>query len=277
MSIPRIIHQTAPTKGKLHDLIHDNIRRLKALNDNWDYHLYDDAECRTFIRDCYGSDMLTYFERISPLYGAARADVFRYLLLYEYGGVYLDVKSTATLPLDDVLQPNDEYLLSGWRDGSVKNEYQQWHIIASPKHPFLGAVIEAVLSNIDKYNPLTDGIGKRGVLRVTGPTAYTDAIRRIESANACRVVDIEDLGFRYSIFHRFSHQEIFHNHYSKQIEPIVYRDDYSKLARFAIKRVTQYRGLRRDVKNLIKREILDRSFSALPDRFRQQPDSGRSA
>src|SRR6202034_2805604 len=139
------------------------------------------------------------------------------------------------------------------------------------KHPFLGAVIETVLRNIKNYNPLTDGIGKKGVLRVTGPTAYTAAIHRVEKAEACRIVDIENLGFRYSIFPRFSHQEIFQNHYSKQIDPIVSRDDYSGLERFAIRQVTQYRGLRRDVKNLIKREVLGRSF----DRFRQEPDSGR--
>ena len=35
------------------------------------------------------------------------ADVFRYLAVYREGGVYLDVKSTVTCPLDEVLSPDD--------------------------------------------------------------------------------------------------------------------------------------------------------------------------
>ena len=37
---------------------------------------------------------------------------FRYLLMYEIGGVYLDIKSTANKKLDDVLEENDAFILS---------------------------------------------------------------------------------------------------------------------------------------------------------------------
>ena len=55
-------------------------------------------------------------------------------------------------------------------------EYQQWHIIAAPQHAFLRATISAVMWNIDNYSIEHHGVGKPGVLRTTGPIAYTKAI-----------------------------------------------------------------------------------------------------
>ena len=133
---------------------------------------------------------------------------FRYLAIYKLGGVYLDIKSTATTPLDDVLSPDDEYLLSHWsnREGhpykgwgrhhprhGFDEEYQQWHIVAAAHHPFLEAVIERVKKNIDAYDPLLHGVGKRGVLQVTGPIAYTLAIQSVRQSGRFRLVDIEEL------------------------------------------------------------------------------------
>ena len=106
--------------------------------------------------------------------------MFRYLLLYKVGGVYLDIKSTATRPLDAVLLPQDQFLLSEWNNdndgydvwgkhyelrGFGGREFQQWYIAASPGHPFLRSVIDNVLANIDTYIPGLHGTGKPGVLR----------------------------------------------------------------------------------------------------------------
>ncbi|RYY75949.1 hypothetical protein EON63_18875 [archaeon] len=42
------------------------------------------------------------YDLINPLVGAARADVWRYAVLYTYGGVYLDDDSDMKTPFDDV-------------------------------------------------------------------------------------------------------------------------------------------------------------------------------
>lgn len=34
--------------------------------------------------------------------------------MYKCGGVYLDIKSTNDLPLDDVLLPDEQYILAHW-------------------------------------------------------------------------------------------------------------------------------------------------------------------
>ena len=238
-SVPKLIHQTFPT-GSLPPLIEENALRLRRQNPGWQYRLYDDKDIVSFIAKEYGQRILAYYNKIDTKYGAARADLFRYLLLYKFGGVYLDIKSGAEKALDEVIKPDDVYILSTWNsndEGAFRGwgmhpellekhglgEFQQWHIIAAPGHPFLKAVIERVLSNIDYYIPSIHGTGKGGVVRVTGPVAYTLAIIPLQRRFKHRFVRSEsELGLRYSVLARNdSHEELFKAHYHKLNDPII--------------------------------------------------------
>jgi inositol phosphorylceramide mannosyltransferase catalytic subunit len=229
MTIPKIIHQTVKDKSDIHAIFRRNIAYLQANNETWDYRLYDNEDIRRFLYDEYDREVLRRWEKINPVFGPARADYFRYHLLYKLGGVYLDIKSTVTKRLDDVLRPDDSYILSHW-NANYKNwgrypelgaegEYQQWHIIASQGHPFLEAVIAKVNTNIDTYDPHRDGVGKIGVLRVTGPITYTLTISEIQQKYPHRYVDIEELGFKYSIVetgkNQAAHEFYLGSHYRK--------------------------------------------------------------
>ena len=236
-AIPKIIHQTFKSKN-LPAEFQKNVDQLKALNPEWEYRLYDDDDIRQFILDAYGTDILAYFNRINPRYGAAKADLFRYLLLYKYGGVYLDIKSTFTKPIDQVLKPDDRYLLAKWSNkpgekregwGMPKElemipggEFQQWHIVATAGHPFLKAVIERVLVNIDCYKPWLHGTGGNGVLRLTGPIAYTLAIHPLLPFHPHRLVNDEaELSLEYSMLKSSSHKPLFKGHYTTLTESVV--------------------------------------------------------
>ena len=248
MAIPKIIHQTLNNKYELNPIFKANIEKLKYHNLNWEHRLYDDNDQRKFISNCYGADFLQSFDKINALYGAARADFFRYLLMYELGGVYLDIKSTSNKKLDDVLQEDESFVLSRWanKDGEryqgwgrhpefgVESEYQQWHIIAAPRHPFLKSVISIVKINIDEYKPIRDGVGQIGVLRLTGPIAYTLAIEAIKKFHKHRLVDITNLGFEHSIVPDIPLSTIGNlygrEHYSILREPIVWVSTTQQLA-----------------------------------------------
>ena len=53
----------------------------------------------------------------------ARADFFRYLLVYQLGGVYLDIKSSLDKPLKDVLRAEDQFILTHW-DNRPGEQYE---------------------------------------------------------------------------------------------------------------------------------------------------------
>jgi mannosyltransferase OCH1-like enzyme len=249
-AIPRITHQVFFPAWAMPDTLKQNLLKIKSLNPGWEHRLYDDVGMVQFIRSSYGPKVLAQYDRINPKYGAARADLFRYLLMYQVGGVYLDIKSTALRPFDEVLLPEDVYVLSYWRGEQFKGwgnhrilqpvggkEFQQWHIIAAAGHPFLRAVIARVLYHIESYNPLIHDTGRMGVNWSTGPIAYTLAIAPLLSRHRHRVVAGQDeLGLEYSIFGPAgrAHKSIFRYHYTDLNEPVVRLSGSRKLTWFVL-------------------------------------------
>jgi len=242
-AIPRIIHQIVMRPAfqdrQLPPRLQENVDALRALNPGWEHRFYDDDDIAAFIKENYPPLIWAYYERIDPRYGAARADFFRYLLMYKVGGVYLDIKSSATKPFDSVLEDGDRFILSKWHlpngdfeqdEGFIHDlrqfkggEFQQWHIICAPGHPFLKAVMETILANIDTYDPYLHQTGKRGVLRVTGPITYTMVIHPIMARHPHRVVDGRNhMGLVFNIYGpNLDHIPVFKGHYSLQTAPVV--------------------------------------------------------
>jgi mannosyltransferase OCH1-like enzyme len=241
MPIPRIIYQQISDKKNLHPVFLENASKIRDMNEGWSYHLFDKDDRYDFLGKHFGSDILRLYERINPRLGVVQADFFKYLLMYKTGGLYLDIKSSTTKKLNDILFADDRYILSHWRAPFVgwgthreldkfgpEGEYQQWYILAEPGHPYLEAVIETVCRNIYNYNSVRDGFGKIAILRMTGPIAYTLAIKRaLKTGNHRLVENIEELGFKYSFLatpdNLLAHQSYFKNHYNneKNMIPIV--------------------------------------------------------
>ena len=244
--IPKIFHQTYRDKTLPLPLA-QNREKIIAMNPGWDCRLHDDNDINGFILKNYGARVLKQFQRIRPEYGAARADFFRYLLLYKVGGIYLDVKAAPDLPFDTILRDDDRFLLSHWSNNKKDEEYegygmhpelgpdgelQQWLIIGAPGHPYMKAVIDTILQNIDRYFPSLHGVGRHGVLQLTGPITYTHAINRILREHPHRFVDsTRELAIRYSIMPKAQHKELFQNkHYTQLTSPIVQLGVHKKVA-----------------------------------------------
>lgn len=242
--IPKLLHQTFPRKALPAELS-SNSARLRDHNPDWDYSIYDDDDIKDFISSEYGGDVIAAYLRISPGYGAARADLFRYLLMYKKGGAYIDIKSSCLKPLSDVLTRDEGFVLSKWgncREDFLQGaglhpelaavpggEFQQWHIISAPQHPFLEAVINRVLANISDYRPWRAGVGRTGVLRVTGPIAYTLAIDPIKNQHKhIELSSHEDIGLEYSSLGSVDHRTFFKQHYTRMDSPIVSTDGKTK-------------------------------------------------
>lgn len=236
--IPKKIIQTYSHESDLAEPLIKNIQHIKELNPDWEHRFFDNSEVFKFIKSNYGTEIYNSVRKINPIYGAAISDIFRYLVIFMVGGVYLDIKSSTTRPLDENLKETDCYILTQWQNRLGEKfqgyglhhelsrvpggELQQWHLIASPKHPFLAAVIKKVLENIETYDPIKTGVGQYGVLRLTGPIPYTKAIIPIIQKYKCRLTSTNKIGLKYTIFDgKKDHCTIMENHYSRLNEPVV--------------------------------------------------------
>jgi hypothetical protein len=237
--IPRKIHQIfisdTAAGAQLPDAIIGNIANLKQLNPGWSYQIWTKKDIHDAIYDWFGFEILDLYLRLNPRYAVARADLFRYLCIYKLGGVYLDIKSGARAGFDDILRDGDQYLLSQWNNVPGQSfggfgmhpelsaieggEFQQWQIISAPGHPFLEHVIRDVLHNIKTYDRRKTGVGRMGVLRLTGPIAYTLAIQKVIGLYQYRKINSEDAGL---IYHALgSRPNEFSRHYSTLDDDIV--------------------------------------------------------
>lgn len=238
--IERNIYQTISSIKSVPPEIQKNIEFLKNNNPTWNYQLYEDDEVWSLLEAFLPQKYVLALKRISPKYGVALADVFRYVIVYMKGGVYLDIKSTCLKKLDEIIKEDDSYLISQWQNrlGEIHSgfgfypelarvpggEIQQWHVISTSKHAFLEEVISRVIFNIKHYNKNLMGVGKIGVLRLTGPIIYTQTIYNMLGKYRFRIINSRESGLIYSIYEEMGKRG-FHalknDHYSKQKDPIV--------------------------------------------------------
>lgn len=249
MKIPRVIHQTIENMDHLLPEYSDNRSNMALANPNWTFKLYTSKDRTEFIQNNFESRIFDSYLSIDKRYGAAQADFFRYLVVYVEGGLYLDIKSTVTKPLEEVILNDDMFVTANWPsqiDGiDTSNlgmhsdleflEYQNWFILSSPRNRILKEVIEGIVENLKNYRPVRDGVGKHGVLRTTGPIAYSRIIHPYVKNGLARLSTNEDLGFRPTIYRIESNERPFPNkqnatHYSDLRFPIVRKSTLNSLA-----------------------------------------------
>ena len=200
---------------------------------------FSDRDMERYIDEFATPEQREAFISINPLYGCARADFFRYLIIHREGGVYLDIKTALVNDLENLLQPDDELLLSHWSrpmcgldkwpiECGEEGEFQNFHIVGKKNSPLLGIVLDHVTRNI-KDDPGKEG-GKHHVLVTTGPVAYTIALKRSLSNHNYRIV-APDLG-GYVLYAAVPHQLIAGmSHYTHATEPLISLDKTSKIAK----------------------------------------------
>jgi len=146
--IPRVIHQTCRSRDVplgMFNAVGSWIER----NPEYAHEFYDDARMSDFVAgfDCTGfafdaRDLAAAFARIRP--GAGKADLFRYLLVYRVGGVYMDVDTFCVGRLGRFVGPDDD-VVSGI---GGRGDLHQWGLVYSPQHPFMQQVAELTVANI---------------------------------------------------------------------------------------------------------------------------------
>lgn len=248
---PALPQEEQKVSKKIHQIIWDikdienkpeileNIERLKALNPGWEYRLWTEEDVKPFLMEYYGQEVYEAFYRIEPNYLSPRSDLFRYLVILVEGGVYLDIKSSISKPIDDYLLDSDRMLVAYWdKHAGVQEEFKRespeepcgllmtWCVIASAGHPLIREVLLNILYNIDRYNPYTHGVGVVGAFRVGGPELYTDIVlkNRQKYADILRFIFlIQEWGGVFTVYKEVSiHQKAFTNNYRAQRTPLVW-------------------------------------------------------
>lgn len=185
--IPKLMHLTFKN-DKLPTQLKHNLENNRKKYPDFKERFYDDNAVDRYIKDNFEDWVYNAYRSINPVYGAMKADFFRYCVLYKDGGVYMDIKTHLEKPLktiitkDDVCILDDPRYMEEWRQWT-RPTYEQWLLIFAPKHPYLISMInlmcDYILNKFEPtilhYNTLTT---KQKILNVTGPDALALAIEK---------------------------------------------------------------------------------------------------
>jgi mannosyltransferase OCH1-like enzyme len=139
--IPTNIFQTWHSKN-LPPLMSKSIETIKQLNPRFKYYLYDDNDCREFIKNNFKPDVLNAYDRLIP--GAYKADLWRYCILFIYGGIYLDIKYKPLNGFKFINLTEKPHMVADVNNIDIYNAL----MVCLPKTDFLFKAIRKIVENV---------------------------------------------------------------------------------------------------------------------------------
>lgn len=149
--IPLHLYTCWHTKD-LPPLMRENYNFLVESNPEITCHLYDEEDCRKFIKDNFESDVLEAYNSLIPC--AYKSDLWRYCILYINGGIYMDIKYRCVNNFKFIALTEKEHFVRDRLENCVYNAL----IVTLPQNDILFKSIHQIVSNVkNKYygnNPL---------------------------------------------------------------------------------------------------------------------------
>ena len=103
--IPAIIHQSWKTKDIKHGMSRLGSLVWKSRAKKVFYLLWDDDDIAHFIQTLYPS-LNQLFQKLPAI---LKADLFRYLVVYDFGGIYSDIDTIPLKPLESWMRPLESW------------------------------------------------------------------------------------------------------------------------------------------------------------------------
>jgi len=162
--IPKRIMQTFST-NMVDIQIYNNIMRFLDKNKDYSYYFVTDEIGRKLIEHNFDKKTLYAFDKIKL--GSAKGDFIRYIYLYLYGGIYLDIDADIKDDLNEFIDNKDEniFIINTTNNNLQPLYITQWFIAIIPKHPFMKKIIEEMVNRI-----LQD---EQDIHTSTGPLFFT--------------------------------------------------------------------------------------------------------
>lgn len=182
-SIPTTIMHTGKKTALNEPQLADNMRTWVHMNPTFNSTFFDDEQVNALLRTF---TPLTY--ELEDLLPVQRADIFRYLVVFLFGGFYADVDTRCMVPITQwpfamdqtaVLGVEAQNIVTDRRHpGQIPVFLSQYVFGAAARHPALRLALQHIVRDIDS---IAEARGKSSkerldlVLRTTGPILFTNS------------------------------------------------------------------------------------------------------
>lgn len=213
--IPLVVYQVWSTRffTRTHA---KEIKKFRKLNPNIQFNLLTHDEVNQYMLEFYKDQPIYQIFR-KALYYQIKADIFRYCILYERGGIWFDIKSSIKIPLTQLFDYNSEAIISyemneinfKQKDNFKSSKIFQhpnkmiliWCLAFCKKNIILKNVIEAICSNYTKYKNKIFSSPKNAILDFTGTHLFTKIVKQEMLNN--NSMNIQQLGIDFNGYGEF--------------------------------------------------------------------------
>ena len=188
-SIPRRLHQIWLGGRPLPARWEDFSKRLQAMNPDWEYHRWADAD----------ADALLFGTPYEPAYRAwsnpgFRSDILRLLILQQVGGVYLDTDCEPVRPLSPLLAGRMGFIGATFSPQPIVEVLVENAVMAAcPGHPFLEAALTAAMEGCALFTAGDFARGVPNVVQLTGPAMLSRVLMQYRQSPASVALDFSVL------------------------------------------------------------------------------------
>ena len=171
--ISKLIHMTMKDKVNIPEKKVVLIEKWKSLNPGYELVLYDDKDMDTFVKEYY-PEFYKLYDIMPDI--VEKADIWRYLIVHKYGGMYSDSDFMPKIPIDDWVDKNicknTTVMVSMEGNGFL---YIQWGFYSAyPGHQVFYDVVSLI--RIYFMEELQTGIIQGDAVQRTGPLQFSRAI-----------------------------------------------------------------------------------------------------
>jgi mannosyltransferase OCH1-like enzyme len=173
MAIPLNIFTMWHTK-ELPQKMKEVSESIKNDNPDFNYQLFDIDDCREFLINNFEPDIINAYDNLLPM--AFKTDLWRYCILYIYGGIYYDIKfkTMNNFKFSELL--SNEYFC---RDMHPPDTVYNAIIVSRPNNTTMRRAIYKIVDNVkNKYFGC-------GSLDPTGPILLTNCLSNEEKQKIC--------------------------------------------------------------------------------------------
>ena len=159
------------SKPELRRSIHSWLKYKK------DYRIfyYDNAMCDLFIKKNFSEDVYRAYQRL-PL-AVMKADLWRYCVIYMYGGIYTDADAECMVHPDIFTSPKTLLVCGPEVDGI---HLCQWCFAAPKYSPIIKSIIDL---SVERILGIPKMKGEHIIHYLTGPGCFTDGIEKYLTEN----------------------------------------------------------------------------------------------
>lgn len=153
------------------------IQTWRECHPSYTYAFCDDTSCRALVKQVRGDAGIAVYDALRP--GAFKADYWRLIALYMYGGIYTDIDTVCHIPVNVWLSHIQKQHKALWKKKwciiptDTPEMLYNGFIVTTPKHPLMKQAIDMLEENVRKRRyPHRD-------LYLTGPGLVADAAQAL--------------------------------------------------------------------------------------------------